>query len=64
LQERGHFYLALTAAVWLNQKLMGRWLRWTVTYQTGAGGGATIMDKFGDTDFETEELGQRHSTVA
>lgn len=32
-------------------------------YQTGVGGGAMIVDKFGDTDFETEELGQRHSAV-
>lgn len=35
-----------------------------VVYQTGVGGGAMIVDKFSDTDSETEELGQRHSAVA
>jgi putative transposase len=50
-----------------------------IVYQTGVGGGATIVDKFGDVpesttsvdrsgtevvDSGTEELGQRHSAVA
>lgn len=50
-----------------------------IVYQTGVGGGATIVDKFGDVsesttsvplrstevvDSDTEELGQRHSAVA
>lgn len=33
-------------------------------YQTGVGGGATIVDKFGNVGSEAEELGQRHSAVA
>jgi len=34
-----------------------------VVYQTGEGGGATIVDKFAHTESETEKLGQRHSAV-
>lgn len=35
-----------------------------VVYQTGVGGGAKIVDKFGDVRSDTEKLGQRHSAVA